>query len=218
MSEKVFLAKYPVHSALRRPHVHKPARGWDINDPVFRHRAVMALFPEFEGTKPRSTNNILFRLDLIPGQAPYFLVQSRVRPENLDGVDGLQIKEVEIQQIAAGTPVRFRVAINAVRRKGTGGVSPVPMEATDGEVGVPEWLASKLESGLTNVTIVNHTRAVLGGDRRGKTPSATHVVQVDTIDGVAEVSSPEGLQELVLKGVGRAKSYGCGLLSVQPLR
>lgn len=218
MSEKVFLSKYPVHSALRRPHAHKPARGWDINDPVFRHRAVMALFPEFTGTRPRSENGILFRLDLIPGQAPYFLIQSQIRPDSIADVNDLEVKEVEIPQVAAGELVSFRVAVNAVKRRGVGGVSPVPMEATDDEAGVPEWLAYKLKSGLTNVTIVNHTRAVLGGTRRGKSPNAAHVVQVDTIDGITEVTSAEGLQELILKGVGRAKSYGCGLLSVQPLR
>ncbi|MGV4323538.1 type I-E CRISPR-associated protein Cas6/Cse3/CasE [Trueperella pyogenes] len=218
MSETVFLSKYPVHLALKRPHLYKGSNGWQLNDPVFRHRAVMGLFGEFSEKNPRAEHDILFRLDLVPGQAPFFLVQSKTCPAGEGDLAGLVVKEVAVPEIPVGESVRFRVAVNAVRRKGTGGISPVSMDAGEqGENSISRWLSQKLASGLTEVSIVNHTRELLGADRRGKAPNSSHVVQVDTIDGVAKVASSEGLQKLILHGVGRAKSYGCGLLSVRAL-
>lgn len=178
----------------------------------------MSLFGEFSEKNPRAEHDILFRLDLVPGQAPFFLVQSKIRPVGEGALAGLVVKEVAVPEIPVGTSVQFRIAVNAVRRKGAGGISPISMNAGEqGENSLPGWLSQKLESGLAEVSIVNHTRELLGADRKGKAPNSSHVVQVDTIDGVAKVASSEGLQKLILHGVGRAKSYGCGLLSVRAL-
>ncbi|UWE74467.1 type I-E CRISPR-associated protein Cas6/Cse3/CasE [Corynebacterium diphtheriae bv. gravis] len=42
-------------------------------------------------------------------------------------------------------------------------------------------------------------------------------IQIDTVDGFGIVEDPELLNELILHGVGRAKAYGCGLLSVSEI-
>ena len=57
---------------------------------------------------------------------------------------------------------------------------------------------------------------MLGVNRRGQGID-TRVVQVDTVDGIAIVKDSVELEKILLNGVGRAKSYGCGLLSIRPL-
>lgn len=227
MPHTVFLTKYPVHEALMVNHPGKPQQGWDINSPVFRHRAVMHLFPELALDNPRASSNILFRLDTTAGSAPYFLIQSDIAPEEGHPVE---TKNIELASPPKGTHISFRLSINAVRRKkreeGSNrkrglGITQVPFdgdtEADDHLPRMSEWLAGKLSPALSEVTILNHQRQALGSNRSGRADNSPFVVQVDTVDGFACVEDPALLEELLLKGIGRAKSYGCGLLSIRPL-
>ncbi|MDY3049987.1 MAG: type I-E CRISPR-associated protein Cas6/Cse3/CasE [Rothia sp. (in: high G+C Gram-positive bacteria)] len=228
MSQTTFLTKYPVHEALMVNHPSRPHRGWDVNSPIFRHRAVMHLFPQLSTDSPRAASRILFRLDTVAGSAPYFLIQSDIAPQEGHPVE---TKEIELVSPPAGSYISFRLSINAVKRKrkvkdssrtrGTGIIS-IPFdgdtEADDQLPRMTDWLASKLAPALGEVTILNHQRQALGTDRSGLSAASPFAVQVDTIDGFARVDNPEALEELLLKGIGRAKSYGCGLLSIRPLR
>ncbi|UBI02231.1 type I-E CRISPR-associated protein Cas6/Cse3/CasE [Corynebacterium freneyi] len=225
MSAPRYLAKIPVHSLLARKGDQQSSRGWDIDSPTFRHRAVMSLFgPLEDGSREKA--GILFRLERIPGQAPFFLVQSAVRPDNVDGVDGVEMKEWVFPELVAGRPVSFRLAANAVRRrtvveagKRRTVVSSVPFDHNDdavesGEMTVSPWIRQKLAGALADVQVTNHLRDVL------QDPSVNgrrKALQVDTIDGIGLVEDVEALRAMVEGGVGREKAYGCGLLSVRPL-
>ncbi|MDY5152748.1 CRISPR system Cascade subunit CasE [Actinobaculum suis] len=244
MSERVYLAKYPLHEALAQEAEHKPQNGWNPNDPKFRHRAVMSLFGDLtdseteadaqSGTSARrAAAGVLFRVDKLPGQPPFFLVQAQLRPEERQG---LEVKQIELSEYPVGQVLGFRIAINAIRRqkgpesytrsgKKRGGTKAVPVPF-DGDTEAPEgisrmtpWLESRFVGALTGVEIINHQREVLGTDRAGRNlrGGSGRVVQVDTVDGVARVADPEQLLQLQLQGIGRAKSYGCGLLTVRPL-
>lgn len=213
----VYLTKYPVHQALAVDHPGKPQRGWDLDSPVFRHRATMHLFPQINEATPRADANILFRLDTAPGSAPFFLIQSLHEPT---GVETAQTKMVELTTPDAGSTIAFRLAVNAIKRKADGGITPIAFdldEHKDGVPGMTDWLNQKLSPALTGIELLNHHRQVLGTDRRGAKRGSDFAVQVDTVDGFAQVADPAHLQELLLKGVGRAKSYGCGLLSIRVL-
>lgn len=227
MPHAVFLTKYPVHEALMVAHPGKPQQGWDVNSPIFRHRATMHLFPELAGDTPRAKSGILFRLDAVAGSAPYFLIQSEVAPAEGHPVE---TKQVLLQSPPSGTHVSFRLSVNAVKRKGREkgsnrkrgqGVTQIPFDGdTEADERLPrmsDWLTSKLSPALSKVTIMNHQRQVLGADRAGRTQGSPFAVQVDTVDGFARVTNPAHLEEVLLNGVGRAKSYGCGLLSIRPL-
>lgn len=218
MESQVFLTKYPVHVALARRVENMPARGWDTWDADFRHRAVMGLFGEIASENPREDNGVLFRVDSLPGQAPFFLVQSLVEPDNVP--QGVEIKRVELPNIEAGHHVQFRITVNAIQRTKPQGIRPVPFDsdrdAPENLVRMTPWLQRRLDGALHEVEIVNHQRELLGVDRGGS-PIGKRVVQLDIVDGVAVVSDSEALRRLIVKGVGRAKSYGCGLLSVRGL-
>lgn len=218
MPQTVYLTKYPAHIALTRKLANKPENGWDITSPIFRHRAVMALFSDLESSTPRTDLQVLFRLDFITGQAPYFLVQSNTAPDNTADISThIETKEITLHELVQGTPVSFRLAVNAVKRRQQGGITPIPYDTEDNPA-FSEWLQQKLRGALQEISITTHQRQVLGADRKGSSGDKNdRVVQVDTVDGFAIVANPENLQNLILNGVGRAKSYGCGLLSIQPL-
>lgn len=225
MSNRLFLSKAPVHSLLSRKEVEKSNRGWDVDSPTFRHRAIMGLFGALdEGSRERA--GILFRLDRVAGQAPYFLVQSKIEPDNVADVDGFEVREWSLPDLSPGTPVSFRASVNAVRRRtiDEGGkrktrITPVPFDYDEaavesGLVTITPWLEKKLEGALRDVQVTNHLRDVLE-DPRG--PGGRKALQVDTIDGVGLVDDPGALAELVRDGIGRERAYGCGLLSVKAL-
>lgn len=222
-----FLTLVPAHSIADAKHMVGSNGRIRINDLTFRHRAVMGLFGEYEGNV-RADNNILFRLELTPGRAPSFLIQSDIAPENLPA--DAQVKEFSFGDYHQGQPVQFRLAVNAVVRRtekradGREGevVTPVPMddatgdENTTNQLAMTEWLGQKLAPALDTVEIVNHQREVLsaaGGYKGNKNWS----IQVDVIDGVATVGDVEALAKFMHEGVGRAKAYGCGLLTVRAL-
>ncbi|WP_051866673.1 type I-E CRISPR-associated protein Cas6/Cse3/CasE [Corynebacterium atypicum] len=220
----LYLTKAPVHALLGREEAAGSARGWDVDSPTFRHRAVMGLFGELEG---RASAGILFRLDRVAGQAPYFLVQSKIAPEIPEELTGIEVREVELPQLAQGQTVSLRVAVNAVRRKTEEvdgkkktRVTPVPFDFDEqvtekNEETVSPWLARKLSPALRELEVVNHVRDVL------KDPPArggSKTLLVDIIDAIAVVGENEALARLLREGVGREKAYGCGLLSVRGLQ
>ncbi len=221
MPIQVYLTKLPVHVALNRSLVvgdEKNNRGWDVDSPRFRHRAVMGLFPEVDSQTVRADLNVLFRYEVIPGQAPYFLVQSGAEPVGGKLKDFIEVKLVEQNSPSVGTPVAFRLAVNTIRRE-DGKAKPIPATPHDpltNENPATEWVREKLSSALQDISFTQFNRQVLGVNRHGQ-GTDTRVVQVDTVEGVATVRNPSELEVLLLKGVGRAKSYGCGLLSVMTL-
>lgn len=219
---KYFLSKVPVHALLSRNDINKGKHGWDINSPTFRHRAVMGLFGDIDGS-PRKEANILFRLDRVAGQAPYFLIQSTIRPIAQDLITGMEVKEMDFPELAAGQIVSFSVALNAVRRKSIQvdgkrkvKIQPVPedhdVEALEnGETTMTPWLQEKLSSVFDEVRVVNHLRDVL----QDSSSKGAMTIQLDSIEGFAQVRDPNALKEVLAKGIGREKAYGCGLLSVR---
>lgn len=224
MASNYFLSKVPVHSLLSRDDVRKRRTGWDINSPTFRHRAVMGLFGEISGS-PRESAGVLFRLERIPGQAPFFLVQSSVRPKDDGQVAGVETKEMEFPEYLDGQILSFSVALNAVRRKSIEvdgkrktRVQPIPLDhdadaLENGETTITPWLREKLATALDDIQLINHLRDVL----RDSGAQKSMTIQVDSFEGVAKVKDPSALKEILTTGIGREKAYGCGMLSVRPV-
>lgn len=218
----VYITKYPIHVALAQDTANKPTRGWDMNDPKFRHRAVMALFGNLKSATPRKEAGVLFRAEYHAGQPPFFLIQSLISPVHISAET--EIKHIELPAYEKGCVVSFQLSVNAIRRdskqRASGGKAhPVPFDGVT-DTGVQQtmtaWLQHKLLPALSDITITKHRREVLGADRSGRS-SHPMTVQVDTVEGVATVNDGAALNKLRLDGVGRAKSYGCGLLTVQSI-
>lgn len=168
---------------------------------------------------PRKSGNILFRLEEIPGRPASFLIQSTIEPDRAKLPRHGRIKEFEFPQFSSGQPLGFRLSINAVVRHSDGRTTPVPIDPTDdGREDFTPWLARKLHPAITEIALINHKRDVLRDRRQRENSSGNRrTIQVDTVDGVTQVGDPDELIKLLTSGVGRAKSYGCGLLTVRLL-
>lgn len=193
----MYYTKYPIHVAIAHATPNNKAlQRWNLNDPRFQHRAVMSIFPHVEAENPRSEMGVLFRVEHPMGEAPYFLIQSNTKPSCTER--GIVVKEFATPTHEKGEAVHFKIAANAISRDRAGKATPVE--------DVAEWIDNKLSGALENIHVLTESREIHKG--RNLT------VQVDTIEGVACVENPETLQKLQIEGVGRAKSYGCGLLTV----
>nr|WP_231139737.1 type I-E CRISPR-associated protein Cas6/Cse3/CasE [Corynebacterium pseudotuberculosis] len=202
LNKSLILGDFATENSKNKPH-------WDIDDPVFRHRAVMALFPEHQSDNARADSNILFRLEVLPGQEPYFFIQSSIKPSNHNLDKHIETRQVDLMSPEAGTPIEFRLSINAVRRKTIDAAKDakrkikttcLPLDALSSdptETSAGQWVKEKLSPALENIDIVRHGRQVLGANRNGKKTS-TRTVQVDTIDGFAHVKDPAELQKILI--------------------
>jgi CRISPR system Cascade subunit CasE len=197
-------------------------RPTSLDDPRALHSTVMRLFGPVEGESPRAAAGVLFRVEPAgPGKPGSILVRSAAPP--VAEIDGM-ISRPEPEAPAAGTPVAFRVAVNAIRRRSTqvmidgqektrasmSGSVPRDDDPENDGPGMTEWVSERLAGAIRDVEILSHDRNVIGR-------KSGRVVQTDLVDGFGIIEDPEALAELLAFGVGRAKNYGCGLLTIKPI-
>jgi CRISPR system Cascade subunit CasE len=155
------------------------------------HREVMSGFPLMESLTPRSDLGILFRHDgdmtLIQSKIPF--VHDRIR---------FQQKEVEINPID-GRDYYFRVAINAVSRKGG---------KRDRKVSPEEWFSGRDFGADFSLESAVHFPGVFES-KSNKVPINRY-----SIGGMLTVKDSDRLRHAILEGIGRGKAWGCGLLSI----
>lgn len=199
-----FLSMIPLHQLFSGRNGMPSPRSLD--DPRALHSTVMRLFGPVEGK--RAGASVLFRVEPAgPGRPGALLIRSAIAPAT--ELDGLVVRP-EGSAPAAGTAVAFRLSANAVRRQKNGGIRPVPRDDApeEGFDGMTEWVSAKLAGALRDVELLNHDRTVTG-------KKSAHMVQTDLVDGFGVVEDAARLHELLRDGVGRAKNYGCGLLTVK---
>lgn len=204
----------------------------DIGDVTQMHRTVMSAYPQVEpGKNPREEYGVLFRLDVFRSTGEIRLyVQSRVEPnwESLPEsyVLGADKDSIQVRSLAAaydrirnGQALRFRLRANptvkidtktredGVRRNGR----RVPVR---GEENQRNWLVRKgEESGfeLRHVVVQGSGSAELYRDRE-----KNRVFQGVLYDGLLVVTDSGLFRETLQKGIGPAKAFGFGLLSISP--
>ncbi|MBB5846386.1 CRISPR system Cascade subunit CasE [Mobiluncus mulieris] len=221
----VYITLVPAHMLVKPEFRAKLTRVFKTPD--FRHRAVMDLFPEFEGEQnPRAAASILFRLETLPGLAPRFVVQSDISPAVDKLPKGVEPLGYTFPELGEGTPVSFRLAVNPVIRHSQGKdgqpartttVAPFGKEPAESAASLETWLSQKLSPGLAEVNIINAQREIIGDGYPNQDISKIKRIVIDLVDGVACVGDAKTLNKMLRSGVGRAKSYGCGLLSVKQL-
>lgn len=205
----------------RSKQVHREAR-----DPYQQHRTVMSAFPEALPEDER----VLYRLDLQPrtGQMT-LLVQSQIEPDwsGLAGKDYLlpgdpfsdlpnpAVKPIELS-FRAGQMLSFRLRANPTKRllrddpdrRYKKGQRLGLFEEADQLV----WLRQKAETSgfaIGNVHIVDE------GFSSGKTKEQQNLKFFAVrFEGHLQVTDPELLQQAIQNGIGPAKAFGCGLLSL----
>lgn len=201
-----------------------------LGDSHALHARVMSMFPAVDVSSPRAALGVLHRLERSDhGDALVLLVQSSERPEVsklpsgfLDpgaGGDAASSRDLApvLASIQPGARFRFRLRANATRRidtkSGPDGKrrngKRVPVRGDEGRL---QWVTSRL--------LANGFR-LLGSDQprpEGKSLAhadgkvRTHVAHV--FDGVVEVVDGDLAKRALSCGIGPAKAYGFGLLSL----
>ncbi|MGW1803234.1 type I-E CRISPR-associated protein Cas6/Cse3/CasE [Streptomyces sp. NPDC001984] len=198
----------------------------DLASAVSMHHRLMMLFPDDLGPTARNTLGALFRIEdaADPTRSPQVLVQSRERPDLSRlpaGYGTTTTKDISalIGLLTNGLAVRYRIDANAVRKPGhttraaTGAKAVIPLSGADAD----EWWARQAEerSGLKLTSTHSTPLTAAHGERHQDKRQIKHART--RFEGTAVVTDHTALQQRILEGIGRGKSYGCGLLSLAPL-
>ena len=187
----------------------------EMRRPHDMHRTLMRMF-SFEGDDnfARSHAGVLWRVE--PGDAPTLLVQSRTRPAINRLPDGYAAYAPRSKCIDAflgslkdGDAIRYRVTVNPavlVRAQGQNRLKVIPAAERT------EWWQRRCSSlGIENLD----SPAITGERPRDiRRDGETFKLIVARIDGFGRVSDADTLRSSLRNGTGRAKAWGCGLLTV----
>ena len=196
-----------------------------LSSPQMMHAAVMASFGSFDnadGDRP------LWRIDRL-GPATYILVQSRKRPDFSHIVEQFGRPESDrpwetvdydgfLSGLSDGESLRFRLRANPTRSVsslGENGRGKVVAHVTANQQ--REWLIQKshglgfvLEDGTRDGSFDIVSRESVRFRHGGGSIS----LGVATFEGVLKVADADVFRETLCNGIGRAKAYGCGLMTV----
>ncbi|WP_202906163.1 type I-E CRISPR-associated protein Cas6/Cse3/CasE [Ectothiorhodospira magna] len=188
----------------------------DATQPYQWHRNLWALFPD----QPDASRPFLFRLERQVRGGAEVLMQSSLEPVASGGCSTVIATRPFQPQVAEGQPLRFRLVANPVktiqdesgRMNGKGRIKSCRVPLID-EQQQSLWLQKKLDGVASLQETMVMSRKVLHFRKGGK---AGKIVQT-TFEGVLRVESPERFWNLQSHGIGPAKAFGCGLLTLARL-
>lgn len=200
-----------------------------LTSPQAMHGAVQAGFSD---PRPTEDGRVLWRLDTYGPHRVLLYIVSPEKPDLTHIVEqagwpttelwGTHTYDGLLDSLSTGQHWQFRLTANPVhsaRRENWPKTKPL------GHVTVSQqtnWLADRAEklgfsipatsAGSDEFDMAVVDRAVRRFSRQG------HQVTISTAtyEGQLQVQSPEALRRAMTLGIGRAKSYGCGLLTLAP--
>lgn len=201
------------------------------SNPVELHRRVMTGFAHVGGQAARASLGVLWRFELDAARRPTLTVQSEGEGDwsaIADVAESIESKSIDAM-LAALQPeqeLRFLLRANASRkiqsastpggerRNGT----RVPLRSPDSAL---DWLVRHGEA--AGFVVVDGPGAPAVDIRseapsRGRRGASVVTVEATRFEGLLAVRDPVALAAAVRAGVGPAKAYGCGLLSLAPGR
>jgi CRISPR system Cascade subunit CasE len=188
------------------------------------HRSIMQAFPNIEPLpeeeekqkRVRADWQILFRLE---PDSNVLLVQSELEPDwhklPLTYLTQKQCKpfQPEISQFPIDRLFRFRLKANPSKRDKETGKTVGLYYQPDQE----NWLKRQAENhGFAIEALDIIPSANLWGTKEKDQPPIK--IHTTLFQGVLKVRDPDRLVRSLQQGIGRGKSYGCGLLSLQRIQ
>lgn len=215
---------------LTKMHLNPARRGTRklAGSPQAMHAAVLAGFPPavHQGSRP------LWRLESQPDLVTLY-VSSRERPDFTHlieqagwptGGEAWQSASTDEMwgRLGVGQRWRFRLTANPVKSLSAGQGRRGKVTSLRKVADQERWLLERAEpSGFEIPTNSLGARelAISAGavdrfERRTDGVARTVVVNRATFDGILVVIDPERLRVVLREGIGRAKAYGCGLLTL----
>ncbi|GAB3551851.1 CRISPR system Cascade subunit CasE [Actinopolyspora lacussalsi] len=189
------------------------------------YRDLMRLAPDDLGEQHRKEAGVLFRCEA-DQRGFVVLAQLRFPPrlERLPEELATEVRQRELtpllERLERGTRVRYRIDANPTKRngdlvedKGKRGKLTV-LRGTESELW---WVRKAGEAGLHPLEIRSTPMPdVLGREYRKRGASERVKHGVSRFEGVGMVTDPDALRAAVIDGIGRARTFGCGMLSVGP--
>ncbi|NOX55008.1 MAG: type I-E CRISPR-associated protein Cas6/Cse3/CasE [Planctomycetes bacterium] len=207
-----------LHLSRLYPNVRSKAVRRDLANAYELHRTLMRAFPERRQGGP---GRVLFRVDTErETQQPYVLVQSDTTPT------WSRLPEDELGRpytvcppewktfeptFAAGQLLRFRLRANPVVKRKPAGANEGKRLGLFREEDQITWLVRKGNQAgfvLRNVLVIKEGFQ----SSRKNNHAITHWAV--RFEGVLEVSDPDRLLQSLAEGIGPAKAFGFGLLSL----
>lgn len=193
------------------------------------HRTIMQAFHEQAVGKER----VLFRLDIHPRTGvPFLLVQSTAQPvweflttsEKNYLLPGKELEDLGAfnpatkffePQFSTGQIFHFRLKANPTVKKDRDGKKQGRRVGLFDENDQTAWLKRKLESaGAELLSVRTSNQADQGGHLFRKEQRHVLTIHIVQFDGVLRVIQPDVFLAAVQAGIGSAKGFGCGLLSL----
>lgn len=222
----MYLSAIPVETG-NDPNRIWPGKRWVSNPYRVHQRLCMA----FDG---KDEERILFRIDgparTRRGLRPRVLVQSTQEP-NWDAAFGnapflivggdLRVKPYD-PAFAPGQVLRFRLRANPTKKQKAEGRKNGARVGLTTEEDRLAWLQRKAEQGgfallRDSLTMVAEGRQYSRRSRQIDPNGHVHVHQAVLFDGLLRIEDGEAFRAALAGGIGPAKAYGFGLLSVAPV-
>ena len=187
--------------------------------PYELHRSLLKAFPDQNEGGP---GRVLFRLDINQETGGMsILVQSEKEPSwlSLNGFSEFvtECKSREFQpEPTAGQMFRFRLRANPSKRSISDGKRQGILK-TEEQV---DWLRNKGLHGGFEVIDVSVVNEGFSNDKMTDEDNNKHRLTVLSVrfDGLLRVIDPEAFLLTIREGIGSAKGFGFGLLSIAPYR
>ncbi|GAA2052191.1 type I-E CRISPR-associated protein Cas6/Cse3/CasE [Catenulispora yoronensis] len=198
----------------------------DLRDVAQMHRTVMRLFPDGLGSTARASAGVLFRTE-DTDDGPTLLIQSQIEPDatRLSDEYGTALTrslDPLLLALRPGLPVRYRIIANATRKLGVNTQAGNPHRIVP--LGGPEaelwWHRQAEQSGLhlrTSSTLALTSATGVRDVPEPAKPQPQRHARTQ-FDGTATITDADLLRQRLREGIGRGKSYGCGLLTLAPAR
>lgn len=200
-----------------------------LSSPQALHAAVLAGFPD---ARPTHQGRILWRLDTYNNHRVLLFIASPHQPDLTHLVEQAGWPTTHtwttapydpfLNSLETGQRWQFRLTANPVRSgKAPGWTDTKPL----GHVTVTQqqqWLLQRTERLGFRITLSHFGHdepdlAVVNRAIRRFNRNGTRVtVSTATYEGHLEIIDPATLRQSLTFGIGRAKSYGCGLLTLAP--
>lgn len=208
-----------------------------LSSPQMLHAAVMLSFAESPSPEDDGAR-VLWRIDRDSRAETHLCIVSPARPDLTHLVEqagwpttgGWRTYDYApfLARLGAGDRWAFRLTANPVHTARRTDQEPTKLTAHVGPKNQTNWLLGRQEAAGFRVVekpveqqiiaeqdvheLVVHDRRQLAFTKRGG-PKPVSLVTV-VYDGKMEVTDPDALRRTLTRGLGRAKAYGCGLLTL----
>jgi CRISPR system Cascade subunit CasE len=188
----------------------------DLHNVHRLHQRIMQAFPDEQKDKARADWNVLFRLEpdghvvLVQSGDDVLPDWSRLPNGYLLNGDQPKLFDLKAEYLQPDRLFHFRLRANPSKRDKVSG-------KTVGLLARSEQLAWLERQAVQNGFCIETVDLIPAADISGKKKEGVGSIKISTVlfQGILRPQSSALLAHAIQHGIGRGKSYGCGLLSLQ---